>query len=220
MFVLKKNHYLKICELLAEKPYSNELNIWAYARVDTVRKETLALMRRAGIKWLALGIESADETVRDGAKKSLNGNDIINIVKDIQSADINVIGNYIFGLPHDSLVTMRATLELAKSLNCDFANFYSAMAYPGSKLFADAIESCVELPQDWSGYSQHSRDCLPLSTEYESAATVLKFRDDAFHEYFESLSYLEFIEQKFGLETRIHIEKMSKARLFRDIVND
>ncbi|WP_206484742.1 radical SAM protein [Thalassotalea sp. G2M2-11] len=219
MFVLKKNHYLKICQLLAEKPYASELNIWAYARVDTVRKDTLALMRKAGIRWLALGIESADETVRDGAKKSLNSEDIVNIVHDIQAADINVIGNYIFGLPNDSLTTMRATLDLAKNLNCDFANFYSAMAYPGSKLYRDAIQNNIELPKEWSGYSQHSKDCLPLATEFESAATVLKFRDDAFHEYFENENYLNFIEQKFGKDTRTHIEKMSGARLCRDIVD-
>lgn len=99
MFVLKKNHYMKICALLAEKDYAAELNIWAYARVDTIKKDTLSLMRKAGIKWLALGIESADDKVRDGANKSLKQSDIVDIVRDIQDADISVIGNFIFGLP-------------------------------------------------------------------------------------------------------------------------
>ena len=57
----------------------------------------------------------------------------------IQNAGINVIGNYIFGLPDDDLVTMRQTLDLAKVLNCEFANFYSAMAYPGSPLYGMAV---------------------------------------------------------------------------------
>jgi len=218
MFVLKKNHYLKICKLLAEKSYAHELNIWAYARVDTVREDTLELMRRAGIRWLALGIESADETVRDGANKSLNSRDIVGIVRKIQAADINVIGNFIFGLPQDSISTMQDTLNLAKDLNCEFANFYSAMAYPGSGLYQDAIENNIELPADWSGYSQHSFDCLPLATEFESAATVLKFRDDAFHDYFTNKEYLDFINTKFGLATKEHIVEMSKTRLPRQIV--
>jgi anaerobic magnesium-protoporphyrin IX monomethyl ester cyclase len=220
MFVLKKNHYLKICKLLAEKDYAHELNIWAYARVDTVREDTLALMRSAGIRWLALGIESADETVRDGANKSLNGDDIVQIVRDIQQADINVIGNYIFGLPSDSVETMQETLTLAKNLNCEFANFYSAMAYPGSKLYLDALKDNIPLPDDWSGFSQHSKNCLPLATEFESAATVLKFRDDAFHDYFSDDKYLDFIEKKFGVETKEHIIDMSKSRLHRDLLND
>lgn len=219
MFVLKKSHYIKICELLAEKNYSQELNIWAYARVDTIKKETLSLMRRAGIKWLALGIESADETVRDGANKSLNQQDIKHIVKDIQDADISVIGNFIFGLPSDSVSSMNKTLNLAKELNCEFANFYSAMAYPGSQLHRDAVVNGTQLPSDWSGYSQHSYDCYPLATEFESSASVLKFRDDAFHDYFAHPSYLSMVENKFGKETMEHIIEMSQTRLKRKIVD-
>ena len=57
------------------------------------------------------------------------------IVRQIQAAGINVIGNFIFGLPDDDLETMQQTLALAQELNCEFANFYSAMAYPGSPLY-------------------------------------------------------------------------------------
>ena len=135
MFVLDKTHYLPICEGLAKLPFSSELNIWAYARIDTVRPETLSLMRKAGIRWLALGIESGSAHVRDGAEKHLNDDDIKEVVKQIQDAGINVIGNFIFGLPDDTRESMQATLKLAKELNCEFANFYSAMAYPGSKLY-------------------------------------------------------------------------------------
>lgn len=218
MFVLKKNHYLKICSLLAEKPYAAELNIWAYARIDTVDEDTLLLLRKAGIKWLALGIESADESVRDGANKTLQAADIINIVKNIQAADINVIGNFIFGLPADTEETMQKTLDLAQDLNCEFVNFYSAMAYPGSQLYTDSLANNKDLPATWSGYSQHSYDCQPLATDNVSSANILAFRDDAFHQYFNSPNYLSFIESKFGIDTRKHIIEMSKTRLNRKLL--
>src|SRR6516164_9224860 len=124
MFVLNYRHVDGICNLLAEKPYADELNIWAYARVDTVRPDRLQLLRRAGIRWLALGIESGSAHVRDGAEKSLAQADIVNIVREIQQAGIFVIGNFIFGLPDDDLSSMRQTLKLAQELNCEFANFY------------------------------------------------------------------------------------------------
>jgi len=220
MFVLKDRHYLNICELLTEKPYSDELNIWAYARVDTVKKETLALMRKAGIQWLALGIESGSELVRDGAEKSFSLNDIQEIVGAIQKADINVIGNYIFGLPDDTHKSMRETLDLAKQLNCEFANFYSAMAYPGSQLYHIANKKGWPLPDQWSGYSQHSYDCLPLPTDELSAREVLKFRDEAFQEYFNNPIYLNMLEQKFDSETKLHVEDMCKTSLARSILED
>lgn len=220
MFVLNYRHVEAICNLLAQKPYAHELNIWAYARVDTVKPEKLALLRSAGIRWLALGIESGSEHVRDGAEKSLDQTDIINIVRDIQKAGIYVIGNFIFGLPDDDEASMRQTLELAKELNCEFANFYSAMAYPGSKLYEMAVEKGWQLPATWSGFSQHSYDCTPLPTEKVSAGKVLGFRDQAFHEYFDNPRYLDFVTQRFGWSTRRHIEEMSKTRLKRRLVEE
>ena len=51
--------------MLAERNKDDKLMMWAYSRVDTVkRKEILNLVRKAGIKWLALGIESGDKNVR------------------------------------------------------------------------------------------------------------------------------------------------------------
>ncbi|MGH9631970.1 MAG: B12-binding domain-containing radical SAM protein, partial [Bryobacteraceae bacterium] len=218
MFVLNDRHVTGICELLASKPYAHELNFWAYARVDTVRPARLQLLRSAGIRWLALGIESGSEHVRDGAEKSLDQQDIIEIVEEIRKADINVIGNYIFGLPDDDIETMQQTLDLAKALNCEFANFYSAMAYPGSPLYTMAVLNGWALPAKWSGFSQHSYDCLPLPTEKVSAAEVLRFRDSAFHEYFGNPAYLEMIRLKFGDETERHIEDMKRTRLKRKLL--
>jgi radical SAM superfamily enzyme YgiQ (UPF0313 family) len=194
--------------------------MWAYARVDTVKPHILQKMRQAGIRWLALGIESGSAHVRDGADKSFRQSDIIAIVRKVQRAGINVIGNFIFGLPDDDEVTMRETLDLAIELNCEFANFYSAMAYPGSPLYATAIEKGLALPETWSGFSQHSYDCLPLRTERLSAAEVLQFRDSAFDCYFASQRYLDMITQKFGREARSHIERMTRHKLCRKIVDD
>ncbi|KKL50514.1 hypothetical protein LCGC14_2304770, partial [marine sediment metagenome] len=53
----------------------------------------------------------------------------------IRNAGIYVIGNYMFGLPDDTHESMQATLDLALNLECEFTNFYSAMAYPGSPLY-------------------------------------------------------------------------------------
>ena len=65
MFLLNHKYYLPLCEKLAERNKDDSLRIWSYSRIDTVKRpEILKLIRKAGIKWLALGIESADKTVR------------------------------------------------------------------------------------------------------------------------------------------------------------
>ncbi|MBU0672165.1 MAG: B12-binding domain-containing radical SAM protein [Candidatus Margulisbacteria bacterium] len=218
LFVLKEQHYMTIVDLLLQKGL--DINIWAYARVDTVKSENLAKMKKAGINWLALGIESANPDVRDGASKRMRVNDIKKIVNLIQDAGIYVIGNYIFGLPDDNLATMQQTLDMALELNCEFANMYCAMAYPGSKLYERALKEGWQLPKEWHDFSQHSYDALPLPTKHLSAKQVLKFRDDAFHRYFENAAYLSMIEIKFGQRVRQHVQNMTKIRLKRKILED
>lgn len=216
MFVLNEGHVLGICDRIIERGY--KLNIWAYARIDTVREVFLEKLKQAGFSWLALGIESASEHVRDGASKRFGNEEIIDTVRKIQNAGIHVLGNYIFGLPDDTLESMQATLDLATELNCEFANFYSAMAYPGSKLYAMAVEKGLPLPEKWHHYSQHGYETLPLATDYVSAAEVLRFRDEAFTCYFTSQRYLDMIHRKFGEEVVVHIGRMTKVHLKRKLL--
>jgi anaerobic magnesium-protoporphyrin IX monomethyl ester cyclase len=216
MFVLNRKHVLAICEGIIKRRY--DLNLWAYARVDTVKDDMLGPLRDAGFSWLALGIEAGDGRVRADVDKRFHQEEVFEVVGKIRAAGINVIGNYIFGLPEDDIDTMQATLDLAVELNCEFANFYSAMAYPGSLLYARAVEQGIPLPQSWTGYAQHARDCLPLPTRHLSADEVLRFRDEAFTHYYTNPDYLRMMGDRFGQETVAGLRQMTSVRLERDLL--
>lgn len=224
MFVLHRAHVFGVCDEIIARGLGDALNIWAYARIDTIKDDYLEKLRRAGFRWLALGIESGSKHVRDGSEKGRFGNvDILNTVARVKAAGINVIGNYIFGLPDDTMTSMTETLSLAKEANCEFANFYSAMAYPGSKLYEVAKVRRWALPDDpdgpgWIGYSQHAYETLPLPTEHLSAAEVLAFRDNAFTDYFRDTNYLNMVERKFGYDVRAHVVLMAHQSMQRKIL--
>ena len=218
MFLLNKQHYSAICDGLIDSGISDHLNIWAYARVDTVDPTRLGRLRKAGFRWLALGIESGSAYVRDGANKKLHSQDIARTVRSIQDQDINVIGNFIFGLPDDDLQTMDETLALAIECMPDFANFYSCMAYPGSALYREAVAAGAALPETWGGYSQHSYNCRPLDTKHIDGATVLEFRDQAFQRFYRLGSYRHHIRRKFGDAAVNHIDAMRARNLPRRLL--
>ena len=214
LFAINEERVEKICDLLAKRNY--DLNIWVYARINTVNEKMLQKMKRAGIKWICYGIESANEIVRKGVAKFGYGiEDIKRIVKMTQDAGLYVMGNFIFGLPDDNLETMQETLRLAEELNCEYVNFYCAMAYPGSRLYEEAIQKGWELPKSWLGYAQLSEETLPLSTRYLSGREVLRFRDEAFVKYFSRPEYLSMIREKFGEEAVLHIKEMLKHKIKR-----
>lgn len=217
MFVLNRKHVLGICDRIIDRGY--KLNIWAYTRVDTVKDGMLDKLKAAGVNWLAFGIEAGADRVRDNVDKSFDQAEVYDVLRRVRDAGINVIGNYIFGLPEDDLETMQATLDLALDLRCEFANFYSAMAYPGSPLYARAVRQGVPLPQKWTGYSQHSRDCLPMPTRYLPAREVLRFRDAAFVKYYTDRQYIDMVERRFGSETVAHLREMTSHQLERHLLD-
>jgi hypothetical protein len=89
------------------------------------------------------------------------------------------------------------------------------MAYPGSRLYSEAVAQGAALPQSWTGYSQYSYDCRPLDTRRLSGGQVLAFRDYAFHAYFQNPRYLNMIGRKFGAETAAQVVQMAEKRLPR-----
>lgn len=215
MFVLNRQHVWRICNGLIDNHLGDVLNIWAYARIDTVKDvQLLDKMRQAGFRWLGLGIESGSKHVREGAEKGKFGDDdIMAAVQRVHDADICVGANYIFGLPDDTHESMQQTLDLACEINAEWANFYCAMAYPGSALHRHFSQHNPRaLPENnpcgWLGYAQHAYECLPLPTDTVSAQEVLDFRDAAFLKYFQRQEYQDMIRAKFGDRVVTEVKQM------------
>jgi radical SAM superfamily enzyme YgiQ (UPF0313 family) len=219
MFFLNKKYYLPILQNCIDKEFG--FNMWAYSRIDTVRKDALELFKRAGVNWLALGIEAGNQLVRQEVSKgSFKEVNIREVCKTISDAGINIISNYIFGFPEDTLETMQETLDLALELNTEMANMYPCQALPGSPMHNKAVKNGWALPDSYEGYAFLSYESQPLPTNHISAAEVLKFRDDAWQTYFTSPAYLDLVEKRFGQTERKNVEDMASIRLKRKILGD
>ena len=116
-------------------------------------------------------------------------------MQEMQAHGINVAANYIFGLPHETEESMKFTLDFALEAKSEMANFYSAMAYPGSPLYLEASSKGTKLPEHYSGYSQHSYDTQNLPSDHLPAEEILKFRDYAWNKYHTDESYLNLLEK-------------------------
>lgn len=219
MFFLNRRYYEPLVKGLTERQLP--LRMWAYSRVDTVRAEYLELFQKAGIGWLALGIEAGNQQVRQevskGSFREINIREVCSTVRD---SGINVISNYIFGFPDDTFETMQQTLDLALELNTEMANMYPCQALPGSPMYHLARKNGWHLPASYEGYGFLSYESEPLPTKHLTSAEVLKFRDDAWRTYFSNPQYLALVENKFGALQRRNVEDMASIRLKRRLLGD
>lgn len=219
LFAMNTKHVNDICDLLIKNEIGEKINIWAYARVDTLgsdlaRPTLLKKLRKAGFKWLGYGIESGNEKIREKNKRGfLSNKEIKNVVKMTKDAGINVAANYMFGFKEDNAYTMNETSEFAIMLNTEYANFYCVAPYPGTCL-KDNIKRSPEQ------FAQLSYEFIPMETDHASPAYVLNIRDKSFQEYFTNSIYLSMMKKKFGKEAIKEIKGMTKIKLRRRILGD
>ena len=213
MFALNEKRVVSLCDMIIERGY--DLNMWAYARVNTVTEKMLSKMKQAGINWVAYGFESGSKRVINDVTKGYKMEQAEKVVEMTYSQDMHICANFIFGLPEDDFDSMNETLKLMLNINAEWANIYCAMAYPGSKLYQLALEKGWPLPETWQGYSQYAYETLPLPTNYLTGGQALSFRDYAFQAYYNNPRYLNMIEKKFGSSTALHIREMSSKKLKR-----
>ena len=188
------------------------LNMRVYGRVDTVTVPMLDALASAGVSWIGYGFESGNAKV---LAKSGKGNAKLidksfSIIEQSHSAGLHVSACYLFGLPGDTDETHRQTFDLMLRHNCEWANIFTVMPYPGSALYDEAVASGWDPPRDFTGWSQYTPDSHPLRGEWAT-----RWRDWAFDAYNSNPSYLAFIQADFDLATRRVIEDMTKFKLRR-----
>jgi anaerobic magnesium-protoporphyrin IX monomethyl ester cyclase len=219
MFFLNRKHYAPILDLVVERGF--DFNMWAYSRIDTVRRDYLERFKKAGVNWLALGVEAGNQQVRQEVSKgSFKEVNIREISRSNSESEIYIISNYIFGFPDDTRETMQQTLDLALELNNEMANMYPCQALPGSPMHQLAKRNGWKLPDTPEGYAFLSYESEPLPTKHLTSAEVLAFRDAAWRTYFTNPSYLDLVEKSFGTVQRKNIEAMSAIRLNRKLLGD
>jgi anaerobic magnesium-protoporphyrin IX monomethyl ester cyclase len=113
----------------------------------------LAKMKQARIYCVVYGFESGSKKVLDVVTKGYKQEAMQKAGKMTYDTGLCIIGNFIFGFPDDDYESMRETLDLAKEFDCEWANFYCAMAYPGSQLYEPALKNGWLFPKNWSDYS-------------------------------------------------------------------
>jgi anaerobic magnesium-protoporphyrin IX monomethyl ester cyclase len=217
MFFLNRKYYEPVLQNVIDQQF--DFNMWTYSRIDTVRSDYLELFKKAGVNWLALGVEAGNQMVRQEVSKgSFQEVNIRKVCDTIRDADINIISNYIFGFPEDTKETMQQTLDLALELNTEMANMYPCQALPGSPMYFAAKQNGWKLPSTLEGYAFLSYESEPLRTKYLTSSEVLKFRDEAWQTYFTNSNYLELVEKRFGKVQRKNVQDMASVKLSRKLL--
>lgn len=207
---------LDFCDALIRRRYN--LNLWCFARVDTVNPKILGLLKKAGVNWIAYGFESMNQKIVNAYRKGTKIRTYEEVIKWTHDAGMFIIADFIAGFWEDDYTTLEEMYSFMCRINFEFINLYPLFAYPGTTLYKKYIDlGRIQEPHDWREYVLYGEDCKPCPTCKLTSAEVLVWRDSKYIEYYKRPEYLSMIEEKFGIETHNHVNHMADMKLRRNI---
>jgi len=135
-------------ELIARKL---PIHWFGNARADNLTDPAFVKrLKQSGCWMLALGIETESDETRKDMMKRLDGMKNRAAIGNMREAGIKSFGFFILGYPGETAANLDRTIDYAIDLNPDFANFYPAVPYPGTELYAKAKRDGLLASEDWS----------------------------------------------------------------------
>jgi len=109
-------------------------------RVDTITSEDANLLKEAGCRLVATGIESASLEVLKNNLKYQDPKQVEIGIKHLKTVNIPIQAYFVLGLPGETELSFQKTVEFIKSLpfnSDDTINYFAATPYPGSRLWEE-----------------------------------------------------------------------------------
>ena len=149
VFTLDKKRVYAICEELDKRgidvPWTCE------TRVNLVNKELVERMKKSGCYLIAYGVESGNQTILGNLKKDILLEQVTRAFEITHEVGIQTVAYFMIGSPGETPETIKETIDLAKKLDPDFAQFSISTPFPGTELF-NLANSDGLVSKDWDDY--------------------------------------------------------------------
>jgi radical SAM superfamily enzyme YgiQ (UPF0313 family) len=149
-FTVNRNHVMGICGEIMKRKL--KFRWGCFGRVDTVDREMLENMKRAGCVLIKYGVESGSQKILDRVEKGYKISDIKKAFKLTKEIGIGTHGTFMIGLPGEDSSTIEETMELAKEIDADTILWALLTPFPGTALFDEAEKKGHIEEKNWEKY--------------------------------------------------------------------
>lgn len=121
-------------------------------RGDSLDREQLEELRRAGTHHLALSPETATERLQRLIGKRMDLDKLKRAADDCDALGIFTVGYFMLGFPTETEAEMEATVEWACKSSLHTASFFAVNPFPGTRLADMAREAGKPVAESFAGY--------------------------------------------------------------------
>ncbi|MCE1247524.1 MAG: B12-binding domain-containing radical SAM protein [Firmicutes bacterium] len=150
-FTLNENRVLKICSLIKEKKLKFRWNI--RTRVDTITEAMMIALKETGCYGLHMGVESGDPDILEIMQKGITLEQVRWAFKTARKHNFITRGYFMIGYLDETPDTYKATVDIARELDLDWASFSITTPLPATPLFDESVRRGYIDPDFWKKYT-------------------------------------------------------------------
>jgi anaerobic magnesium-protoporphyrin IX monomethyl ester cyclase len=176
LFTFRKERAVSICREIDRRKLPIQWR--AYARVDTVDPQLLGWMKKAGCERLLFGAESGSPEILKRIRKGITPEQTRRAVEMTRQAGIGVLASFVLGLPGETPVTLKQTVEFADSLQVPYT-LNLLTPYMGTEIRERSGEWGIQIcSDDWKLYGQgHPLTSTPTVSRRQLSRAVNRYRE-------------------------------------------
>jgi radical SAM superfamily enzyme YgiQ (UPF0313 family) len=146
-FTLQRKRVIAICEEILRRGL--DIHWKCEGRVDSVDLPMLQLMRQAGCRVVAYGVESANPETLALLRKDIKVDQAAAAFAATRQAGLRSLAYMILGAPGEDAAAVRRSVRFCREIGADYVQFSSLVAMPGTPLYAQLQSSAsVKNPMD------------------------------------------------------------------------
>jgi anaerobic magnesium-protoporphyrin IX monomethyl ester cyclase len=198
-FTLDKRRLIQICEEIVKRKI--KVKWMCQARVDTIDQNILNKMKKAGCHYIKYGVESGSQELLNRMKKGITLEAVRKAFKETRKIGIKTQAFFLLGLPWETSETFKETINFAKEIKPDSAQFAVVVPHPGTELYDICIKKGWLKYESWEDF-----DCRRalIETDDLKIEDVEKYRTKAYREF--------YIRPSFILRTMLKLWNPKEAR--------
>jgi len=154
-----------LCDEIIQRGISDDIMWFMQVRSDDIIKyrDILPKMRRAGNRWILVGLESHSSTSLDAFNKEIRPEDAKTAIKLLKESDIFAQATLIIGERKDTAESIADLRKFVNDVDPDLAIFMTLTPFPGTELHETAKRNGWIEDDNWANYDM-AHAIMPTET--------------------------------------------------------
>jgi len=214
LFTQDRQRVIDVCNMIIDDELDIDWKLGNGVRVGTIDYDLLKIMKKAGLYSISFGIESGNQTILNKMKKGQTLQMCKDAVAAARKLNLFIVGFFMLGSIGENESTMRETIDFAKSLSLDVAQFSILVPFPGTEVKRIIEREGKILESDYSKYDNIDGKMIFEHGELNKEL-VERMHKQAYKEFYMRPSFM--IKRLF--RTRSWLELKNQLKGFTAILN-